>query len=242
MYIYFFDRAGTIRTNGFNIIKNFPFLVMFLAILQRFDKVDWGYHPKFSSASDASGEADSHAEGDSAKEGDLGEKGNWPAFSVTLNDPEGKPIEFTFDCPPSTTLHLQGRGSMVQEVKSDATNPFDDRRSLSEEEMVIKISRADCERMIEVDHLKKAYRLAETHGDIEGVDRPLPANAIRGHVPVLIACGVWEEPFTATFERYGIKRPLTRRVVAMVFPRMNRITELGGLDFAGAFLDCFNCE
>jgi hypothetical protein len=202
----------------------------------------WGYHPRFSSASNTSEEADSNAKGDSAKEGDLGKKGNWPAFSVTLNDPDGKPIEFTFDCPPSTTPYPQGRGSMIQEVKSDAMNPFDGMRSLSEEEMVIKLSRVDCKCITEVDHLKKAYCLAETHGDIRGVDRPLPTNAIRGHVPVLIACDVWEEPFTVTFQRYGIKRPLTRRIVAMVFPSMNHITKLGGSDFAGAFLDCFNCE
>jgi hypothetical protein len=263
-----------IRTNGFSIIDNFPFVVMFFAILQRFDKVSWGYYQDFiflplSVAEPLGPERESEEQGDLHKEdgfdegdwdnddGDFDEEGDldegdsdekseakkpWPKYGVKLNGHYGKPINFMFDCLPSTTLHLQNRGSMVQEVERDASNPFDSTRVLLEEEMVIEVSRIDCNDTTEVDHLKKAERSAETRGDITGMVRSLPGNAIRSNIPVLIAGAVWEEPFTATLQRYRIGRPLTRRIVAMVFPKMNRMTELGGSNFAGAFLDCFNCE
>jgi hypothetical protein len=209
-----------IKTSRFSIIDNFPFVVMFFAILQRFDKVSWGYYQEFGflplSVADPPGpEREPEEQSDLHKEDGFDED-DW--------DNDGN------------------RGSMVQEVKRDASNPFDDMRLLPEEEMVIEVSRVDYNDTTEVDHLKKARRLAETRGDIKSMVWSPPGNAIRDNILVLIAGAVWEEPFTATFQRYRIRRPLTRRIVAMVFPKMNRMTELGGSNFAGAFLDCFNCE
>jgi hypothetical protein len=220
LYIWFFDRAGSLRSSGFDIIEDYPFFVLLLAILQRFSPVDWGCH-------------------DAIRDPSGGPFQDGERFHMPLQGPDGRTINFAVS-HKALPKHLHGRGTLLSGATSNDPNPFDAQDNLANHDMVMKLYRADISRESEAHHLMKAYRIsAESRKlKLKGSER----DCIRGHIPVLIACGQWEEPFTETFNKHlPGRRPLTRRLVALVFPELLKITDMAEDYFLGSVFDCFLC-
>jgi hypothetical protein len=218
LWIWYFDHGRCLRTTGLRIIEDYPFFALLLVILQRFQDADWGYHPML--------DAD-HAD----------------HIYVTLRGPEGQPVVCRIPANASPSLQLHGRCSVVVEADSSAKNPFDQTRSLSAERLVAKVYRPDRKRPSEVELLKMAYRIAEDAGNIhDPVNNPPPGNVVKGHLPVLVACATFHEPFTETFDEFLDSDQGTVRLLRiLLFPELEPITGLSGREYGNSFLHCFNC-
>jgi hypothetical protein len=218
LWIWYFDHGRSLRTTGLHIINDYPFFAFLLVILQRFRDADWGYHPMMR--------ADS-----------------FDHIAVTLWGPEGQPIPCKIPADASLSLQLHGRCSVVVEAESSALNPFDDTRYLSAEKLVAKVYRPDRDRTSEVELLKLAYRIAEGTGELhDTVEKPISGNVVKGHIPVLVACAIFEEPFTTTFDEFldGDQGTVCRLHI-LLFPQLDQATALSGREYGKAFLHCFNC-
>ncbi len=137
--------------------------------------------------------------------------------------------------PPSRLLF--GRGTLVIPVTSESRNPLDPNNDLSDVELVAKVSWPEERRYAEDELLYYAYAVGS---------QPEATQAVRGHLPTLIASGSF-----CTQDRPIIKRKallslngekLTPRCLRiLVFIKLNPIHDLRGLDFMTVWLDCFRC-
>jgi hypothetical protein len=192
-------------------------------VLQRFTKSDWGYHEIFQQVNDNK-------------------------FQLELSGPQGEAISITIPASAKLALSLKGRATVVVGAKSDNQNPFNPKRSLNDEDLVAKIYHADTMRDSEAEILSEVYKASrydDREVSFEGFTVKLPANPIRGHVPILVALRVANEPFYLTLLGCFTKRNprrMSRRLVIMIFPRLKPLYELHPSKYWPAFLDCFNCE
>jgi hypothetical protein len=71
-----------------------------------------------------------------------------------------------------------------------------------------------------------------------------PANGkshIKGHLPVLVACAEHDESFAPFFKALNIETRASRRLRILVFIKLRNLTELSGLKYFKAWLDCLLC-
>jgi hypothetical protein len=192
-------------------------------VLQRFSSEDWGHHDAFKQSSDGA------------------------SFELSLHGLGDELIPIAFPMSAELPLCLNGRATMVTKAASIAPNPFDAKRNLFLEDLVVKIYHADVTQPSEMDILGEVYKRSNkwkpsTQLVLGGTDH-LSVNPIRGHVPILVASGTWEMPFAETFRGYlSCFRRMSRRLVVMIFPRLRLLRELSGFPLWSAFLDCFKCK
>ncbi|QRV97638.1 hypothetical protein RhiJN_25657 [Ceratobasidium sp. AG-Ba] len=46
VWVWWYDRQGAIQTTGLHLVKDLPRFVVLLLVMERFRRVDWGYHPE----------------------------------------------------------------------------------------------------------------------------------------------------------------------------------------------------
>lgn len=223
MWLWWHHRGGSVQSHGFSFLDDFPFFVALLAILQRFDEQDWGWHRAFIPCTDKYG---------------------YDALQVELTG-MGWP-----DSSAHVTIHtnairlpvrLFGRGTSVFAATSSSSDPLSPGETPEGVEMVAKIYYADQARSSERDLLRYAYGIVAQDGE--------DGKRVRGHVPVLVAWGGWPDAHANCMEKIlGVtlseqrKRKLSRTLRVLLFLRLRHIFDLTGVEFMKAFLDCFRCE
>ncbi|KAH0829145.1 hypothetical protein J3R83DRAFT_2639 [Lanmaoa asiatica] len=142
LYVWWYDRQGTIQCSGLNFIEDLPRLLVLLLAMQRFEAKHWGLNP--------------HVD---------------PKFGLrlprsqktTLRGNEGKEIQVIFELSDSTRVThfgLNGRATNVLPVEC---------KDLSEDsDLVAKIFWMEVLRMSEPEILKKVREIAETDPDVKG--------------------------------------------------------------------------
>jgi hypothetical protein len=167
MWLWYFDQGRILRTTGMDTFDDFPFFVMFLAILQRMDRHVFGQHTAFihspeSKAADGVVSNRGKCKGQQSKrisesKRQLRGDGEW-RFSVM--DPEGHAQEFGFE--PSKVLKLL-------RLIAGGTRVFDTKHVGGREDSFCGIPHSDPDnvyhieesRPSEVDALEHAYTAAQ---------------------------------------------------------------------------------
>jgi hypothetical protein len=225
--MWWFDRDGAIQSYGLNFIADFHLFVALLAVLQRFDKADWGFDPTFRPY-----------EGDDTKK--------QSTIDVTVLGLPQQPgderpkVEISLRSGKTPlALNLFGRSSSVFPVthrsgvllyNSEPLNPGT--------ELVAKIYHSNENRDSEADILALAYKVAA------GTDED--ATAVRGHLPILVAENTWEDDTAELIQKVmGIakqeNKKQSRKLRVLVFLKLSPIWELSGSSFMKVFRDCFSC-
>lgn len=225
MWLWWFDRAGTIQSSSLNFIQDFPYFVVLMCILDRFQDADWCMNPVFSACPPLLG---THG-------------GIRPSYQVTLEGPGPERRKLNVTLHPAETplqLSLFSRGSAVVEATSSDPLPLSPANFLLGGEIVAKVYYPDEIRRSEADILAYAYGIAAQQ-DI--------GKHVRGHVPILFAKADWIDPSAAAIEEvlgvtkdHGRRRP--RRLRILLFPKLRHIWELSDKRFIKVFFDCFRCK
>lgn len=225
IWLWWFDRAGTIQSFGLNFIKDFPYFIVLMGILDRFHDADWGSSLVFT-PSKTTGKSRSTSYDATLDGPNLGQERKKLTVSLHSDD---KPLH----------LSLSNRGSAVARATTPDALPLSPGQFLLGEEMVAKVYYPDETRTSEADCLTYAYGIAAKEDD--------EAVCVRGHVPVLLAKGEWTNPSAEAIEEvlgiakgHGKLRP--RRLCILLFPKLRHICELDGERFMKAFFDCFRCK
>jgi hypothetical protein len=225
--MWWFDRDGAIQSFGLNFIADFHLFVALLAVLQRFDKADWGFDSTFRPY-----------EGDDTKE-----QGTVDVTVLGLpQSPGDERPEVEISLRPGDTplaLNLFSRSSSVVPVTHRSGVLLYNGKPLSlGTELVAKIYHPSKNRDSEADILAIGYRVAG------GTDED--AAAVRGHLPVLVAENTWEDDTAeliqeviGTAKKENKKR--SRKLRILVFLKLSPIWELSGLLLMKVFRDCFSC-
>jgi hypothetical protein len=224
LWIYYFDRAGILRSRGLDIVENFAHFAVLIVTLQRFSLADWGYHDAFQRLHD-----------------------DCDQFRVVLQGPQNEDIPVTFPASVLLPLSLKGHATVVTEATCEAEDPFDAGRTLSSEKLVVKIYHADISRDSEAMILKEVYAKSQGYDvfreSFGGHSIDLGDNPVIGHVPILIAGQTWDEPFHDTFrDALAKRRRMSRRLVIMLFPKLEPLGLAVGYDYWTILFDCFNCR
>jgi hypothetical protein len=211
LWLWWYDRGGVVQSHGLNFVDDFPYLLVLLAVLKKFDEQAWGLCSNL--------------------------------FTKTLDNLrfEFRLGDTTFDMPidPSALpVHLYGRASaVVKSVKSNYTHPFNVKRTLADEKMVVKISWPESKLSDEGDLLRLAYAIGS---------QDYARTSVRGHLPVLFASLSWptarDQAMDELLQVKDKDRLLTRCLRVLVFEELHHIWELGGVDFTKTWLDCFRCQ
>jgi hypothetical protein len=135
MWVWWYDRGGALQTEGFSIVSDLPFLVTFLAILQRFSKAAWGILPELEPLPVQN------------------------MFKVTLNSHDGQDIDVAIDAREARQrLGLMSRATVVAKATSESPNPLLLGKTFAGmQDLVVKISWPEKSRTSEVDLLRRAY-------------------------------------------------------------------------------------
>jgi hypothetical protein len=132
-----------VQSYGLNIIKDFPYFVVLIAILKYFNEQAWGFCADVFSST-ASGEG--------------------ITFSL-----DGSKFEVAASRIP-LYLSLFGRGTTVVDITSRSPHPFNKGKTLQGQDMVVKIYWPEEDRLSEVELLNLAYAIesGENAGEVRG--------------------------------------------------------------------------
>jgi hypothetical protein len=222
--MWWFDRGGAIQSFGLNFIADFHLFVALLAILQRFDKADWGFDSTFRPY-----------KGDDTKE--------QSTVDVTVlglpQSPGGERPNVEISPRHGNTplsLNLLTRSSSVVPITRSAGVLLYDGKPLdSNTELVAEIYHPSENRDGEADIVALAYKIAA------GTDED--AVAVRGHLPILVAENTWEDDTAELIQEVTdiAKKGNKKQFRVLMFLKLSPIWELSGLSFMKVFRDCFSC-
>ncbi|KAG0699558.1 hypothetical protein DFH29DRAFT_42328 [Suillus ampliporus] len=219
VWIWYYDRQGTIQCSGINFIDDLPRFMVLLYAFQRFDLEDWGRHKLFK-------EVTEHGR---IKEGVLRfELGREDVEDVEIGDVD---LEIhTSDEERVTHYGLKGRATNVFPVASEAlAKKFPE---IEEDGMVAKIFWGEEQRTSEPEILKKVSEIAKQQPTVDG------------HVPQLLWYCKVKNPTSAVRKTLGIANPGkgSRVLYILIFRKLRPITELHGEDFFNVWRQCILCH
>jgi hypothetical protein len=236
MWLWYFDRGTIVRTKGMDIFEDFPFFALLLSIFQRMGRHAFGLHSAF----------------DPVKPNPLPVEEWIEQFSPTaeyefvVKDAQEKPLRLRFK-PGSKPMHLSllSRGTVVSDVEI-VGDYISCGRDLRDVELVAKIYHPEESRTSEVHLLKYAYNVAQQDPP-ENLFPPslAPSNGksfVQGHMPMLLGCAEYEEPYTSALEMFGVKTEARWLVRILLFVKLRQLSELSGVEYLKAFFYCFLCE
>ncbi|KAG0699555.1 hypothetical protein DFH29DRAFT_1070617 [Suillus ampliporus] len=225
VWIWYYDRQGTIQCSGINFIDDLPRFMVLLYAFQRFDLEDWGRNKHFKEVK----------EGTCVKEGvlrfDLRPE---DLEDVELGDVElgGVDLEIhTSDEERVTHYGLKGRATNVFPVTSEAlAKKFPE---IEEDGMVAKIFWGEEQRTSEPEILSKVFDIADKEKE-----------TVKGHVPQLLWHCKVKNPTSAVRKALGLADPSkgSRVLYILVFRKLRPITELHGEDFFNVWRQCILCH
>jgi hypothetical protein len=140
VWIWYYDRQGSIQCSGFNFIQDFPRFMVLLYAFQRFSRADWGRNPDFKRDE----KSDSH--------------------KVIIGDVD---LELHTSHKDRVTHYgLKGRATNVFPVTSEKLAK--DHPQIAKDGMVAKVFWGEEQRTGEPDILTKVYEVAEEHEAVKG--------------------------------------------------------------------------
>lgn len=223
LWIWYYDRQGTIQSSGINFIQDLPRFLVLLYALQRFSLDDWGRNTEFKPLSD---EEDSHKPPSDEKN---------VRHKITISDDRLGIVDLELHTGEDDKDQVKNYG-----LKGRATNVFDvTSKRLAEEfphaqkdGMVAKIFWGEQQRTSEPDILKKVAEIAAKK------------NSVKGHVPDLLWSHKFVEPTSEVREQLGIPEPTkgSRVLYILVFRKLQPITKLHGKRFFDVWKQCILCH
>jgi hypothetical protein len=227
MWMWWFDRDGAIQSFGLNFIADFHLFVALLAILQRFDKVAWGFDSTFRP----------YKGDDTMEQGTVDVTVLGPPQSPGDERPKVKISLRPGDTPLALNLFTHS-SSVVPITRSAGVLLYDGKPLDPSTELVAKIYHPSENRDSEADILALAYKVA--------AGRDEDATAVRGHLPILVAGNTWEDDTAELIQKVmGIAKKenkrRSRKLRVLVFLKLSPIWELSGSSFMKVFRDCFSC-
>ncbi|KAG0706833.1 hypothetical protein DFH29DRAFT_845669 [Suillus ampliporus] len=224
VWIWYYDRQGTIQCYGINFIVDLPRSMVLLYAFQRFDLEDWGRNRHFKVVK----------EGKRVKEGVLRfDLRREDLEDVELGDMElgGVDLEIhTSDEERVTHYGLKGRATNVFPVTSEAlAKKFPE---IKQDGMVAKIFWEEEQRTSELEILKKVSEIAKQQPTVDG------------HVPRLLWHYKVKNPTSAVRKALGIADPSkgSRVLYILVFRKLRPITGLDDEDFFNVWRQCILCH
>ncbi|KAF5326201.1 hypothetical protein D9611_000694 [Ephemerocybe angulata] len=264
--VWVYDHECPIQLGGFDFIQDFPYFLLFLFVLQRFTRTDWGFLPQFDDlnrraitdhkAMKLAEEEAKKIEKEGGVKIDVGkkaeeiiEKDKTRTVDLSSMFPGGKSA--IFKCKKGdevpTRFGLNGRSTGVKRGKLFV---YDEKGKLTvEREVALKLSWGEMSRLRESAILEKARKGFKGKTFPEGYDP-------QEFLPEIIAEQVFHEFDTrirrkailhdSDYKAYELERPLARRCPVLVlmpkYEPIGHITTLTEIERVDFFLSLIYCH
>ncbi|KAF6749881.1 hypothetical protein DFP72DRAFT_969905 [Ephemerocybe angulata] len=264
--VWVYDHECPIQLGGFDFIQDFPYFLLFLFVLQRFTRTDWGFLPQFDDlnrraitdhkAMKLAEEEAKKIEKEGGVKIDVGkkaeeiiEKDKTRTVDLSSMFPGGETA--IFKCKKGdevpTRFGLNGRSTGVKRGKLFV---YDEKGKLTvEREVALKLSWGEMSRLRESAILEKARKGFKGKAFPKGYDP-------QEFLPEIIAEQVFDEFDTrirrkailhdSDYKAYELERPLARRCPVLVlmpkYEPIGHITTLTEIERVDFFLSLIYCH